>query len=169
MNKNVFIFFSLFLFLSGCATSTGYTRAKNATGLGYSETKLQEGVYSIQFKGNSNTSFQRTADFALLRGAEIALENGYRFFSIIGKEYDSATMEDSYSTPVGYAGYGWPGYALGFGWQTHVYQYPFTYFMIHCYAEPPPDKKIMAFDAAQIKNNIRTRYNLPQAATALKK
>ena len=37
------------------------------------------------FKGNGYTSKDKTFDFALLRSAELTLENGYRYFVVVGE------------------------------------------------------------------------------------
>ncbi|MDA8010333.1 MAG: hypothetical protein MPK75_11605 [Alphaproteobacteria bacterium] len=53
---------------------------------GFSETRLDERVYRIQFSGNAFTSRERVADFVLLRGAHLTLENGYKYFSVNERE-----------------------------------------------------------------------------------
>ncbi len=67
----------LSLIITGC--KTGYVPANG--GKGYSETQLGEDNYQIIFRGNGDTSIERAYDFALLRGAEIALSSGYSFIS----------------------------------------------------------------------------------------
>lgn len=79
--------------ISGCATPY----QNNAFAGGYSETQLDKNVYKVSFKGNGYTSKERASDFALLRSAEIALDNGYKYFAIVNK--DSYTKEGAYTTP----------------------------------------------------------------------
>ena len=66
------------LALAGCSTPyqrTGFTG-------GFSETRLQENAFSVSFRGNGYTSRERSTDFALLRCAELTLENGFKFFAV---------------------------------------------------------------------------------------
>ena len=49
---------------------------------GYDEIQLADNIFQVTFKGNGYTSAQRAIDFTLLRSAEIAMENGYKYFVI---------------------------------------------------------------------------------------
>ena len=69
----------LCLGLAGCAT--GY-HSKGFTG-GYSNMKLQDNIFKVTFRGNAYSSMERTGDFALLRSAEITIENGYKYFVVL--------------------------------------------------------------------------------------
>jgi len=69
---------SLFL-LSGCKTP--YQRL-NVEG-GYTDTQLQDNLFRVRFSGNEFTSPEEVSDLALLRCAELAIENGYTYFSIM--------------------------------------------------------------------------------------
>ena len=75
MRTTIYLFI---LLLAGCATSY---QPKGLTG-GFSEIQIAEGTYQITFEGNGFTEKRKTTDFTLLRSAEIALENGYRYFVI---------------------------------------------------------------------------------------
>lgn len=68
--------------LAGCATSY---QPKSFSG-GYSEIRLREDLFEVSFQGNGSTSRERAADFALLRSAEVALENGFPYFVIISED-----------------------------------------------------------------------------------
>ena len=63
----------------GCATTY---QPQSFTG-GFTETQLDEDVYSVNFNGNGMTSLEKTKDFTLLRSAELTLKKGYKFFIII--------------------------------------------------------------------------------------
>ena len=80
MKKILCIAFSLCI-VAGCATS--YKAAKKPTANGYFSVQLQEGLFNVSFKGNEDTSVKVVKDYALLRSAEICLENGYKSFSIV--------------------------------------------------------------------------------------
>ncbi len=68
--------------LSGCATA--YQR-ESFTG-GYSQTQLGDNIFQVSFKGNGCTSEDRASDYTLLRSAEITLENGFKYFTIVESE-----------------------------------------------------------------------------------
>lgn len=70
------------VFFSGCATKyqpVAYTG-------GYSETRLSENVFNVTFEGNAYTNREKSTDFTLLRSAELTLQNGYKYFTIINSE-----------------------------------------------------------------------------------
>jgi len=67
------------LFLSACATAY---QEKGFSG-GYTELPLGNNLYKVSFDGNGYTRPQRAADFALLRAAELALENGATHFGLV--------------------------------------------------------------------------------------
>ena len=70
--------FSLALLISGACTS--YQPAGWSGG--FSETRLSATSFQVHFRGNSYTSAARVEKFMLRRGAELALENGFRYFTI---------------------------------------------------------------------------------------
>lgn len=59
--------------VGGCATTY---QSVAFTG-GYEETRLDENVFSIFFRGNGFTSSQRAQDFTFLRSSELTLQYGY--------------------------------------------------------------------------------------------
>ena len=89
------------LILSGCATD--YQRQGKALvgwwdGYGYSSTQIDTNVFQVTFKGNAYTGRDRANDFALLRSAELALENGYEYFVIIDTQQYSRNSSDTTPT-----------------------------------------------------------------------
>ena len=85
--------------LAGCATAY---QKQGFTG-GFDETQLQPNIYRVTFKGNGYTSAERAADYALLRSAELTLQNGYSYFAIVeardGSTQGSVTLPtQSYTT-----------------------------------------------------------------------
>jgi hypothetical protein len=87
---------SIFIFvISGC-TGTAYQKS-GLTG-GFSETKLGENMYQVNFRGNGFTSRERAADFTLLRSAELTINEGYQYFSITSGE--SSTDISFHKTPA---------------------------------------------------------------------
>ncbi len=68
---------SLVLTLTGCMTP--YT----SDGLlgGYSEVQLSENVWRVSFQGNGYTSRERAVDMAMLRSADLTIQQGYSYFA----------------------------------------------------------------------------------------
>jgi len=64
---------------------------------GFSETQFAEDVYRVNFRGNGYTSAERTQDFAMLRAAELAEQNGFKYFAVINEE--ASTTVSTYTTP----------------------------------------------------------------------
>ena len=60
--------------------------------------RLQDNIFKVNFRGNGYTGKGRALDFALLRSAELALENGDKYFAILGESSDARTS--TYTTPV---------------------------------------------------------------------
>ncbi|RCL87199.1 hypothetical protein [Hyphomonas sp.] len=79
--------------LTACAT--GY-QPEGMSG-GFSEIPLAADAYQISVNGNGFTSSSRVTEMALLRGAELAKQNGYNYFVVRGVNEDSSVS--SYTTP----------------------------------------------------------------------
>jgi hypothetical protein len=69
------------------ATAAGCTtyHAAGASG-GFSETKLSDRLYQVRFQGNGYTSNDRVSVFILRRAAELTLEQGFRYFTVVGQQ-----------------------------------------------------------------------------------
>ncbi|MDD4874317.1 MAG: hypothetical protein PHE15_05015 [Dehalococcoidales bacterium] len=161
--KRVSIFLFMILILAGCATA--YQR-KSLTG-GYSETRLGENIFQISFKGNGYTSRERASDFSLLRSAEVALENEFRYFVIVDSERH--TDIGAYTTPstshtTGNA-YSYGNYTSGaartttYGGQTYYFSKPETSNTILCFKKKPDINGII-YDAEFVANSIKTKYGI---------
>ena len=159
---------ALCLSLVGCAT--GYQKV----GLmgGYTDMKIQDNIYKVSFRGNAHVSEERAYDFALLRCAELTIENGYRYFVPVQEK--SSVKESSYTEPVTaqttgtISAYGNSGYAYGsfngatnyYGGQTYHFRKPKTIFTIACFKDKPENIPTMVYDAEQVRDNIKKNYNL---------
>jgi hypothetical protein len=67
--------------LAACATP--YQPYSFWNGGGFSETEVQPGLFLVRFMGNEQTTPDRTADFALLRAADLCLQRG-RDYLLLG-------------------------------------------------------------------------------------
>ena len=95
--------------------------------------KLQDNIFRVTFRGNAYSSMERTGDFALLRSAEITIENGYKYFVVL--EINSLIKAISYIMPA-------------------------TDMTIECFQDKPVNVKGMIYDAQQVKTNIKNAYGI---------
>jgi hypothetical protein len=72
------------LLVTACASKPDY-RPANKGSVGYSEQKITNDRFRVQFKSVSN-SVADAADYALLRSAELTQEQGFDWFVISSKE-----------------------------------------------------------------------------------
>ena len=77
-----------------CACVTPYDRASRPDGDGYYDTQLQSGVYEVTFHGSEVTPNIKVRDYAMLRAAEVCIENGYNSFAFLNDGDISKTTED---------------------------------------------------------------------------
>ena len=70
--------------LSGCALilPTPYQPYSAWNGGGFTETEVQPGLFLVRFIGNDSTTPDRTADYALLRAADLCLQRGKAFLRV---------------------------------------------------------------------------------------
>lgn len=151
------------LILSGCATpyqNTGLTG-------GFSETQLQPNVFTVHFRGNGYTSRQRSTDFAMLRCAELALQNGFTHFAIADSSQDKSTMmyntgssSHTYGTvnTIGNTSYG-SFNTYNSGGTSIPINKPRSAYTIVCFKEKP-DANGMVFDAQFLAQSIAKKYGL---------
>lgn len=77
------------LLLGACATAVGTAYGPaGSKGYGYSETRIEADRYRITFAGDGATPAAVVEDYALLRAAELAVDNGYDWFRVIGRSID---------------------------------------------------------------------------------
>lgn len=157
--KNLLLALPVVLSLTAC--STAYSPA-NFDG-GYSSTMLAKDTYIVNFRGNEATSPEKTRDLALLRAAEIALENGYPYFVVL----DGGTKEKTYTGQIApgniqtnvYGGY-------GYGMANTTYSNPVmmdfsqfkTEFSIKAFSKETAPSN--ALESAFIFNEMKKKYKI---------
>ncbi len=161
--KNYIILVTFAVILSGCATPY---HKKGLMG-GFSETQLGENIFRVTFKGNGFTSPERASDFTLLRSAEVALENGFKYFIIVDSE--KYTEIEAFTTPTtSYTTgsvYGDGSYAhinattTTYGGQTYFISKPSSTNTIVCFKEKPKIDGVV-YDAELIVRSIRDKYGI---------
>lgn len=93
MKKLVSILLMVFV-VSGCASQSPYAPA-GKNGYGYQESQLTENRYRVSFTGNSHTSSELVKDYALLRAAELTLQQGREWFKVVNRETDKQSRQSS--------------------------------------------------------------------------
>jgi hypothetical protein len=82
--KTLIILLSLTSLIAGCASQPDYRQAKRG-GQGYSEQKVTDDRYRIQYKSR-HSDVAETTNFALLRAAELTKEQGFDWFVVTSRE-----------------------------------------------------------------------------------
>ena len=145
------------VFIQGCATAY----QKQGFSGGYTETQLDTNVFKVNFAGNGYTGRERASDFALLRCAELTLDNGYNYFATI--DSNQSTTNSSYTTPTQTYGtataYGNTAYGTSttYGGQTFHISKPSSSHTIVCFKEKP---KGFSYNAKFIKKSLKAKYGL---------
>ncbi len=114
---------------TACTTATPYQayRSTSAGGVhgGYSDQRLASDRFIVTFHGNDLTSRERVEGYLLYRAAELTLQNGFDWFTIIDRrtEHDVRTYvrPDPYYRPWFGGSYAqwqpyWRYYRRGYGW-----------------------------------------------------
>ena len=164
--KQLSIIILVVALLQGCATS--YQRSGYSGG--YSETQLDENVFKVSFRGNGYTGRERVADFTLLRSAELALQNGYKYFVVV--DANNYISNSTYTTPTTSNTtanvYGSGNYAYGnattttYGGQTYNISKPSSSNTIVCFKEKPQSG--FSYNAEFIHKNITQKYGIQHSA-----
>ena len=159
MKNLILLFVAVVLF--GCSTSYQKQSFKG----GFSETQLQTDVYIVRFKGNGYTSSEKSSDFCMLRCADLCLQQGYVGFLILDKEsrIKKTVVDNGPSTTTGtLQTYGNTTYGSfnTYGGGTTTWHKPRNSLTIKLLKENQEG----AFDAAFIRNSIRSKYKMKEEA-----
>lgn len=173
--------------LVACATPTPYQPnvRGSATSGGYAEVRLEADRYRVTFAGNSLTSRETVEAYLLFRAAELTVQNGYDWFSVVERDVDKKSRTYVESDPFyrpWYGSYGfwrpsWRYYGRGFGWRSWdpFWGDPFwadrvdvrTVERFEASAEilmnrgRKPEGDVRAFDARAVIENLRPRIQYP--------
>lgn len=86
-----------FAVLAACATTPPpYAAATSAGGAGYSETQIESDRYFVTYRAPAAVDAQLLQDYALLRAADLTLQNGRDWFWV-----DRRTLDDAASSRSG--------------------------------------------------------------------
>lgn len=84
--------------LAACATTPLYQPAESEDAIGYTDTRLTDRQYRVTFQGRRSTSAEAVRDYALLRAAEVTMQQGYDWFEITASESGTEGDERLYTT-----------------------------------------------------------------------
>ena len=73
--------------LIGCASTNGYERASGAGDYGYTDTKLEDDRYRIEYRLRGK-NIGKAQDYALLRAAELTMAAGKDWFNVVDRDSD---------------------------------------------------------------------------------
>lgn len=174
--------------LSACATPTPYqpnVHGGMSSG-GFSEVRLEPNRFRVTFTGNSLTSRETVEGYLLFRAAELTVQNGYDWFTVVERDTDKKSRtyveQDPFYRPW-YGGYGfwrpyWRYYGPSYGWRSWdpfwgdpfwadrvdvrtVDRFEATAEILMSHgAKPQDDPK--AFDARAVMDNLRPRIRYPE-------
>lgn len=151
---------ALLFVLAGCSSIKyqPYGQWGQLTG-GYEDTQLGESVFEVTYHGVPNIRAQTVQDWALLRAADLTLDNGFRYFRITEKR--SSESVHSVTTPgsvqsTGQDEFGYTQYVTTPG-VTQTYSVPTTSLTIACFKEKP-DESSDLFDALFVRRSIVEKY-----------
>jgi hypothetical protein len=123
------------------------TPAYSTKGLygGYSDTKLSDNMFRVSYYGNGYTNYEYVDDMALLRSADLTLQNGFFYFAIMSDVSDETI--GTYKTPT--QAYSNGNHTNIYGGQTYSIKKPAVHKTIVCYKTKP--EMSIVLDAEQIK------------------
>jgi hypothetical protein len=126
---------------------------------GYTDQRIDESTYVVSYRGDGTTDAERAWNFWMYRCAELTLEKGFAYFSILPK----ARLTGDFTAPtlrpaVAYSGgSGELVHAKGGGVTYYTYSVPYTYTValssatIKLHREPLPAHVLIAINAAKLK------------------
>lgn len=155
--------------LAACATTYAPNSFWNDGG--FTETEVQPGLWQVRFQGNEFTDAAQTADFAMLRAAELCLSQGHAYMflgdvatEVVQSGYIPGTTT---STTTGSAtAYGSGNSATVYGSATTnsyttpgtaLYR-PETGLTVACAEEKGPN----AWDAAFLVRSMKSKYQITE-------
>lgn len=101
--------------LASCASApTVYGPAMSATGVGYTDYRIEQNRFRITFRGGPGAPPEQVSDYALRRAADIAIAENYDWFRVVDRFMRQEGQSSGPRISVG-AGGGSGGYRSGVG------------------------------------------------------
>ena len=150
------------LLVAACASLAPYGPQTGPSGQGYSQQRIENDRWRVTYRGVGDPG--PVADFALLRAAELTLENGYDWFEVTQRWIDGRASQGGVrpSVSVGagsgsYGGYRASGVGVGLGFDISGDQPTSTVLEVRAGRGPRPDRP-EAYDARGVRDSIRPRF-----------
>jgi len=93
--------------LGACASRPGYAPASSSTAAGYSDQMIARDRYRVHYTGTRSMSSAEVQDYALMRAAQLTLEQGGAWFEVVDANTD-ANARNRYSIETDFG----PDYAV---------------------------------------------------------
>ncbi|TGY88915.1 hypothetical protein E5163_07195 [Marinicauda algicola] len=160
------------LLLGACAQSTPYQPVDGGR-YGFEEQRIESDRYLVTFTGNSLTDRETVETYLLFRAAELTLEQGYDYFTVVRRDteeesrivgtapsyYDRFHVRYRYFHPY----YGWYGWRDPF-WDDvslrEINRYEAIAEIVMGRGPTPDDPD--AFDASEVVANLGDRVRRPE-------
>ena len=75
--------------LAACASGPVYAPAQSMDGIGYTDQRIENDRFRVTFRGGTRMSSAEVQDYALMRAAQVTLENGADWFEIVTADTDA--------------------------------------------------------------------------------
>ncbi|MEZ5939011.1 MAG: hypothetical protein R3C52_12475 [Hyphomonadaceae bacterium] len=75
--------------LAACASSPSYRPAATDASSGYAETKIENDRFRVTYRGKPNMSVKTVQDYALMRAAELTLQEGGEWFEVVSRNTEA--------------------------------------------------------------------------------
>lgn len=161
-----FVFAAAVAALAACATTPPpYAAATGPNSAGYSETQIENNRYFVTYRAGGASDAQLLQDYALLRAADLTLQNGREWFWVDRRTLDEAnTRRSGPSFGVGVGAGSWgrrSGGSVGVGMNFPLgggqgQRARSATLEIRMGEGPKPDDP-NAYDARSISQNLRSR------------
>jgi hypothetical protein len=154
--------------LAACATAPPppYTAAASSVSLGYSETQIESNRYFVTYRAPNGADTAVLEDYALLRAADLTLQNGREWFWVDRRSIDQHYANGAGpSIGVGVGGGSWgsrSGASVGVGVNFpigggHAGERARSATLEIRFGEGPKPDDPNAYDARTVADNLRAR------------
>lgn len=166
---NLAIAAALAVTAAACAQQTAYAPANGRTG--YAEQKIENNRYRVSFSGNSLTERETVETYLLYRAAELTVNSGYDYFTVVQQDTEKSTTYRStfYDYPYPhhffYSWYGYPydrfggDFAISDTRPVERYR-AVAEIIMHSGAKPADDPS--AFDARDVMKHLGPAIRRPE-------
>ena len=149
--------------LAGCASLAPYGPQMGPGGQGYAEQRIESDRYRVTYRGVGAPG--PVADMALLRAAELTVDQGYDWFEVTqrytdGRPDSAGGLRPSVSIGAGssrYGGYRASGVGVGVGLDLSGPQPTSTVLEVRLARGQKPDSPY-AYDAREVRDGLRRPY-----------